>query len=121
MKHLDGKITSSPLNVPFHHLKSNSSPTLARKRWNNWLQQQNISIPIFIPVYTNYDSILMRFISAAIKGADTNPCMHEMSSCQQNAPFLLQWFLFFPTLCQSVTVISSMLIKANYTETGRHN
>lgn len=34
----------------------------------------------------NYGSILMRFISAVIKGADTNPCMHEMSSCQRNVP-----------------------------------
>lgn len=74
----------------------------------------------------------MRFISAVMKGADTNPRIHlrgrEVPLRQLNTPqrFVrssLQRFVFFffSPLCQSVTVISRMLIKANYVETGRHN
>lgn len=105
--------------IPLHHQHESDGVTSCNS--------ENISISISTRVYTHYESFLMRFISAVIKGADTNPCVHlqchEVSLRQLNTP---RWFVhsrytgFFP-LCQSVTVISGVLIKANYIETGRHN
>ena len=73
---------------------------------------ENISISISTRVYTHHESLLMRFISAVIKGADTNPCIHlqghEVSLRQLNTP---RWFVrsrytgfFFP----SVSLLQSL-------------
>lgn len=48
------------------------------KQCNKQLQVQNISISIWI--YTDTESALMKFISAVMKGADTNPCIHLSAS-----------------------------------------
>lgn len=65
------------------------------------------------------ESILMEFFWEVMKGADANPCMH-LWGCE--APVKHTSASCAGSLqCHAVTVISSMLIKANYTETGRHN